>query len=669
MLLFIYDITTSFGNQLFFPPNSESIVRDLLSPIHSDVNSYLKYDNTDISIIANKIMIEFSNENESIMIQIIITDKIYSKNNIYPFEISCLNKSAFPSDCQELCEAVNNVLIHNYNIKMKSILKQQLVYLEHEKDYVTNTKTKILSEQGYYHKRYLWLTFIAFLLLISQPVLLQTIIDKLRCKPFKIENSRRDDSTHYELFLIIVIIIGILGFSIRMIGLGELMIDFDELNTMYLAPDYAYRLPELRSHPPLYFQFIAKIVKQSQNLFWVRLPSAIIGALSIIIIGLLTAKLANYRVGIWMATLLTISTYHIRYSQMARHYVFLMLLHFIGLFLFIFACRFCFYKYWIGFILTVWITMNFHYSELIGVLFYVVCWFIYSLLRRNLGLGIIGAYNFGILGLLLYYPIQTGFLDQVRAEKLLSIADFERDFQVISGYAIPYTSLQKLIYLIIVLIMIYLYRKNLNFIKFTILCQGLFYFVVLYMIHYLDARWLYYRHFLVIFPIFLWLSVNVFEQQKAIVRYSGYLLLIMFLIKPLPAYFSRNTDVRYPYFPDFKVQKLLQTYLMIFYAYDAIVVDNAAYFYFMKYYGENKLPDEIDIQRHSPCTVSYLNGKPLIQIGKPEETAKYLKNQGLNEILALTKGSSITYRGRVCDLVALFADYKLGVTWYRLQKR
>jgi len=123
-------------------------------------------------------------------------------------------------------------------------------------------------------------------------------------------------------------LIVILGIFLRLYHISDQGIWFDEAFSIYESQRHATRiLASYDPSPPLYYlvlHFWMEVFGTSE--VSVRVPSAIFGVISIIVIYLLGKLIFNKRVGIYSALLIALSPIHIFYSQEARAYSLLFLL-------------------------------------------------------------------------------------------------------------------------------------------------------------------------------------------------------------------------------------------------------------------------------------------------------------------------------------------------------
>lgn len=140
----------------------------------------------------------------------------------------------------------------------------------------------------------------------------------------------------------LLILLLLLGGAVRMYQLDDKSLWYDELGTaMYTSPDRSLlevlqeplEVPVIPA-PPLYFVTTYLFRQISESEFMLRLPSVFYGVLAIAATYALGKALLGAREGLVGAFLLTISTFHIRYSQEARYYCLLLLLTTLSLYFF-----------------------------------------------------------------------------------------------------------------------------------------------------------------------------------------------------------------------------------------------------------------------------------------------------------------------------------------------
>ena len=131
----------------------------------------------------------------------------------------------------------------------------------------------------------------------------------------------------------------VLGLVLRLYDVGAESIWVDELSSIQRA---RWSLPELISdvsqsvHPPLYFVILHYWVSLfGDSEFAARLPSAIFGVLALPAVYLVGERLFSRRAGTSSALILSVSLFHISWSQEARGYTLMVLLALASMYFFI----------------------------------------------------------------------------------------------------------------------------------------------------------------------------------------------------------------------------------------------------------------------------------------------------------------------------------------------
>lgn len=131
-----------------------------------------------------------------------------------------------------------------------------------------------------------------------------------------------------------------LALCVRVWGLGARPVWFDEIASLQLAehrlpwetargscPRTVWEAAALEDvHGPAYFHLLAlatRVGGTSEG--WMRLPSAVLGALAVPLVGLLATWWGRPREGGWAAAFLALSPLHVAYSQEVRMYTLLVL--------------------------------------------------------------------------------------------------------------------------------------------------------------------------------------------------------------------------------------------------------------------------------------------------------------------------------------------------------
>ena len=136
------------------------------------------------------------------------------------------------------------------------------------------------------------------------------------------EEASRGTSTRGCALLVAVVVVGAV---LRLGGLGAESLWWDEVLTTYSAREPLSRvIGAVRGHenaPPLYF-IVANVWAKAFGMSDVamRMPSALLGVASIVVIYRLAAEMFDRPIGLTAAALLAVSPIHIAYSQEARQY-------------------------------------------------------------------------------------------------------------------------------------------------------------------------------------------------------------------------------------------------------------------------------------------------------------------------------------------------------------
>ena len=133
---------------------------------------------------------------------------------------------------------------------------------------------------------------------------------------------------------LVLISIVLLGFILRLYGLGSGSIRGDEGYSIYFASKDMSSLTSLlvyTVHPPLYYTVLRFWMELGDSEFILRFLSLIFGVLSIFLTFHLGKYLFNKNVGLLSALIMAISQFHILHTQMCRNhdlFLFLVLISF-----------------------------------------------------------------------------------------------------------------------------------------------------------------------------------------------------------------------------------------------------------------------------------------------------------------------------------------------------
>jgi 4-amino-4-deoxy-L-arabinose transferase-like glycosyltransferase len=146
-------------------------------------------------------------------------------------------------------------------------------------------------------------------------------------------------------FALALAALGLIALALRLWRLDALGgFDWDEVATVFIA---ARPLPDLLAylrgapfeHPPAYYLLAHAWLALGREEIVLRTLSALLGALTVPVVGALGAELFGRRVGIVAATLLALAPAHLFYSRDARMYSLLALLLALGLYALVRALR------------------------------------------------------------------------------------------------------------------------------------------------------------------------------------------------------------------------------------------------------------------------------------------------------------------------------------------
>lgn len=132
------------------------------------------------------------------------------------------------------------------------------------------------------------------------------------------------------------------------------------------------------SHPSLYYLLLHFWLRWGTTAeLWVRLPSALLGSLTIPLIALLGQDLFNRRVGLVSGLFLTLAPFHVAYSQEARMYAQVVFLGVAGLLCFYRAINERSYAWWLATLTVMALAMMTHLFAiflLAAMSLYVLCY-------------------------------------------------------------------------------------------------------------------------------------------------------------------------------------------------------------------------------------------------------------------------------------------------------
>lgn len=162
---------------------------------------------------------------------------------------------------------------------------------------------------------------------------------------------------------ITIVIIMLVALALRLFMLGAKSLWLDEVFSVTQASQsgVAITADQYDVHPPGYYLFLHEWLGVGQSEFWVRLPSALLGTLTVLVIYRLGC-LRSEQIGLIAAGLLAIDPMHIWYSQEARMYAALTCFAAIGVCCAIRLLRRATWIDWPGYALAMMLTIYFNYT-------------------------------------------------------------------------------------------------------------------------------------------------------------------------------------------------------------------------------------------------------------------------------------------------------------------
>ncbi len=131
------------------------------------------------------------------------------------------------------------------------------------------------------------------------------------------------------------LLVFILALAPRLIGLGARPFWLDEVFTLQrasLAPKALVQDSFLNHHMPSFFLMLAPLVPLGDPQFWLRLPSAMFGAASVMLVFMIASRVAGRSAGIIAALIIGLSPTALAFSQEARSYTMEMFLILVSLY-------------------------------------------------------------------------------------------------------------------------------------------------------------------------------------------------------------------------------------------------------------------------------------------------------------------------------------------------
>ena len=167
------------------------------------------------------------------------------------------------------------------------------------------------------------------------------------------------------------------AFVLRLVTLPRKSLWLDELVTLQIASRSAWDIITLRGgdpHPPLYYLLMHYWVRLGQTELILRLPSALSGVLSVLLLYVLMRRWGQRWAALTAALLLAIAPMHVWYSQEARMYALVCLWGLASVLAFTWAIRTDSLMAWCAWILVTAAGLYTHYSMLLVLLAEVATW-------------------------------------------------------------------------------------------------------------------------------------------------------------------------------------------------------------------------------------------------------------------------------------------------------
>lgn len=123
--------------------------------------------------------------------------------------------------------------------------------------------------------------------------------------------------------LALSLVVTLLALAVRLYGLGDKPFWLDEILTLKRAslPLAELALDSLRNrHYPTYFLLVRPFTSAGMNELVLRLPSAVFGALSVLVVTLAAGELRGLRAGLVAGLLMALSPFEVQFGQEARSY-------------------------------------------------------------------------------------------------------------------------------------------------------------------------------------------------------------------------------------------------------------------------------------------------------------------------------------------------------------
>jgi len=202
-----------------------------------------------------------------------------------------------------------------------------------------------------------------------------------RIKKKKISRRALNKNRKRLYNLVILALVVILGVALRVYDLGGKSLWTDEVASVRDSESTTSMIKG--AQPPLYYFVLYLFRYMGTNEVILRLPSVIFGILTIALVYKVGKIFFGTKEGLIGAFLLSISTFHVYYSQEARMYTLLALLSLLSFYFFYKSIKENRKTLWFGFILSTLLTLLTHYFGVI-VMFVEVVIFILIITQESL---------------------------------------------------------------------------------------------------------------------------------------------------------------------------------------------------------------------------------------------------------------------------------------------
>lgn len=187
--------------------------------------------------------------------------------------------------------------------------------------------------------------------------------------------------------VIATVFLTLMGFGIRLHKLSLDSLWTDELITIEDSEGDIESILNIRDHPPLlYLLTKASIFTFGESEFTVRIPSALIGLLTIPLLIAFGQALNRPLAGILAALLIILSPFHLRHAQEARHYALLLTLSLASYLLLFVAMKKPSFIRWMGYGLAITLNLYLHYGAFVVLAvqsILIAGWSLSMIIRRH----------------------------------------------------------------------------------------------------------------------------------------------------------------------------------------------------------------------------------------------------------------------------------------------